>query len=691
MRCEAWAASQKTGANTTTDETPGSRFLIEPSRPVFLSYASQDSGAAQRICKALGAAGIEVWFDQGELRGGDAWDQSIRRQIKHCALFIPVISRHTHERAEGYFRLEWKLAIDRSHLIMANKAFLLPIVIDDTDDDDENVPEKFRELQWIRLPGGDATRAFVERVQYLLSVEASTRIRPGADSRTVPTRERPLKSWSSILTVVVLILAGVAYLAIDKPWISKAAATRVFAPSASIAVLPLANESGDSSQQYFSDGISEDLITILSQFQGLKVIGRTSAFQFRDSEDDSRSIGAKLGVAHLLEGSVQRSGDTVRVSAELVDTADGSTEWSQRFDRPYKDLFALQDEITRAVAGALRAKLLLGEQSVAQSDRSPAGSLEAYNALLLGRFYAFRSNEGDLRKAIENYTRATQLDPHYALAWSGLAEAWAALGYAFLAGAPAQEAYAKAREAADRALAISPELASPYLIRGLLLQENDFNWRGAEAEFRRAQALAPNDGQVKFYLGNLFASFGDVDAAIELTRQALTRDPLRANWYNWLAIYFSAQDSLGEAERAVRKAIELQPTGAQYHGTLAIIEIQRGNAQAALAAAQQEPSGLAQDVALALARQIGSDRGAADTALRTLIDKDANSAAYSIADAYALRNQAKETFAWLDRALSNRDANITAMLVDPIILRYRDDPRFAAFCRKVGLPVPRSL
>jgi TolB-like protein/Tfp pilus assembly protein PilF len=664
--------------------------LAEPSRSVFLSYASQDSEAAQKICQALRAVGIEVWFDQSELRGGDAWDQSIRRQIKSCSLFVPLISRHTHERAEGYFRLEWKLGIDRSHLIMANKAFLLPVVIDDTGDDDENVPDKFREIQWTRLPGGETAPSFVERVQRLLAGEASTTNRAAGDSPRIREGAAKVRTLTPYLSVAVagLILAGAAYFAIDKPWMSKSSALPVSASAASIAVLPLTNESGDPSQQYFSDGISEDLITTLSQFQGLKVIGRTSSFQFRASEDDSRSIGAKLGVAHLLEGSVQRSGGTVRVNAELINTADGSTEWSQRFDRPYGDLFALQDEITRAVAGALRLKLLPGGQAVAQSDRSPGGSLEAYNALMLARFYAYRSNERDFRKAIEYYTQATQLDPRYALAWSGMAEAWAALGYAYLSGAPAQQAYVKAREDADRATEISPDLASAYLIRGLLLQLNDFNWSGADAEFRRALALAPNDGQVMFYVGNLRATFGDVDGAIELTRQALIRDPLRANWYNWLAIYLSAKNSLDEAESAIHKAIELQPTGAQYHGTLTIIEVQRGNAQAALAAAQQEAPGSARDAALALARQIGGDQIAADAALSALIDKDAHSAAYWIADVYALRNQAGETFAWLDRAVSNHDANIPALFTDPFILRYRDDPRFAAFCRKVGLLVP---
>jgi hypothetical protein len=156
--------SESAPACSTTNKTWGQMPVAEPSRAVFLSYASQDAEAAQRICEALRAAGIEVWFDQSELRGGDVWDQSIRKQIKTCALFIPVISHATHDRREGYFRLEWKLAVDRSHLMDAEMAFLLPVVIDDTRDDDERVPERFREVQWTRLPGGDATPTFVERV-----------------------------------------------------------------------------------------------------------------------------------------------------------------------------------------------------------------------------------------------------------------------------------------------------------------------------------------------------------------------------------------------------------------------------------------------------------------------------------------------------------------------------------------------
>jgi TolB-like protein/Tfp pilus assembly protein PilF len=674
--------------------------VTEPTKAVFLSYASQDIEAAQSICNALGAAGIEVFFDQSELRGGDAWDKKIRREIHDCALFIPIISAHSDARHEGYFRREWRLAVERAGDMSDRIAFLVPVVIDGTSDSHADVPDRFREVQWTRLPGGETPPAFVERVQRLLAPEASTATHAPASAVIVaaptPRKQRP-PSWRSnrVLAVAVagaILSAMVAYFAIHKPWITKPPLSIASAsPAASIAVLPLTNESGDAKDQYFSDGISEDLITALSQFPGLKVIGRTSAFQFRDSKDDSRSIGAKLGVAHLLEGSVRRAGEMVRVSAELIDTVDGSTQWSERYDRPYKDLFALQDEITRAVAGALRAKLLPGEHAEAQTERPPNGSLEAYNALLQGGFYFHRQTEADNRRAIEYYTRATQLDPRYALAWSRLSIAWSVHGSVFLEGAPQQEAYAKAREATDRALALSPDLAAAHIARGSLLQLADFDWSNAEVEFRRALELAPNDGEAKFALADQLATFGKLEQAIALMRQAIATDPLAHDWYAYLAYYLSLANRLDEAEQAIHRAIGLQPLAEFHYSTLASIEVQRGNAQAALAAAQQEPLGHARDSALALAFQIGGDRNAADAALKVLLEKDADNQAYEIAEVYALRNDAKATFEWLDRALKNRETNVGYILSDPFILRFKDDPRFAAFCKKVGLPTPAEV
>lgn len=497
-----------------------------------------------------------------------------------------------------------------------------------------------------------------------------------------------------------MVLLGLGYFALCKrhspaavvaiPAPTRSAATPASAgASNSIAVLPLSNLSGDPNQRYFSDGLSESLITALAQIPALKVIGKSSSFLFRDSKESPHQIGEKLGVAHLLVGSVERFGDQIRVSAELIDTSDGVTVWSQQYDRAYQNLFALQDEITRAVAKALKAKLLPGASAANEDDRPPCGSLPAYNALLEGRFYFDRVTEGNLPKAIDYFTEATRIDPKYALAWAELGRAESGLAGDFLNPAPARQANAKARAAVLKALALDPQLALEHAARGYVLMHADFDWQGAEAEYRRALAPAPRDSDMQFFLGSILATTGQVPEAIALTLQALSKDPLKANWYMWRAIYLSGVHRLDEAQQAVGKAIELQPTAAGYHEELAVILIQRGEAAAALQAAQQEPAGSGwRAIALALARQAGPDRSAADAALKTLIRKDGANASYQIAQVYALRGDANATFQWLDRAWSNRDPGIEYLLYDPFIVRFKDDPRFAAFCRKVGLPVP---
>ena len=457
-------------------------------------------------------------------------------------------------------------------------------------------------------------------------------------------------------------------------------------PNQSIAVLPLANEGGNADEQYFSDGLSEDLIITLSRFADLKVISRGSSFKFRDSKDDSRTMGAKLGVAHLLEGSVRRVGDAVRVSAALVLAMDGSTVWSERYDRPYRDLFALQDEISGAVAGALKAKLLAGGTVLAQTDRPPSGNLDAYNAYLQGIFYSSRATEADHVKAVAHYTKAIELDPDYARAWAGLSTEWTGYAQQFLEGEAAKTAYAEARKAADKAVQLQPGLAAGYAARATLLRNADFDWVRAEADSRRAVELAQADGGAKFSLGVSLATVGRLDEAIHLTREAIGINPLRATWQSWLSTYLTSLGRLDEAEAAIRKSLSLDPTGSGYYEQLTIIGILRGDAAAALAAAQREPEGSWQDIAVALALQIGSDRAAADAALQTLIDKDAALASMQIADVYALRRDADKTFEWLDRAWAGRDPGIDGLLFDPFILRFRDDPRFAAFCKKAGFP-----
>ncbi len=454
----------------------------------------------------------------------------------------------------------------------------------------------------------------------------------------------------------------------------------------SIAVLPLTNESGDRNQQYFSDGLSENLIVALSQFSGLKVIGRNSSFQFRDSKDDSRTIGVKLGVATLLEGSVQRSGDEVRISAELIRAADGSTIWTQSYDRPYKDLFALQDEITKAVATALKTKLLTNTTAATQTDRPPSGNLDAYSAYLQGRSHEARNTEAELRQAMAQYATATRLDPRYALAWAASARSGGWLAGEFLSGEDAKKISMQSRVAAETALRLEPNLAAAHDARGELLSSMEFDWTGAEAEYRRALQLAPNTNEAMESLGILLAARGQPEQAIALTRQALATDPMRAVTYMLLSRYLTSLGRMDESALAIRKAIALEPASGIFEATLVEIEVLRGDAKVALAEAERTLPGIWQDYALAMARQIGNDRAAANAALKLTIDKHADGMAFQIAEIYAVRRDPDQVFEWLDRAWANRDPGLQFLLVNPFILRYRDDPRFAAFCRKIGLP-----
>ena len=455
----------------------------------------------------------------------------------------------------------------------------------------------------------------------------------------------------------------------------------------SIAVLPLVNASGDASQQFFSDGLSENLIDALSKFEGLRVIGRTSSFRFRDSKEDARSIGAKLGVAFLLAGSVQRSEDVVRIRAEVVRTDDGSALWTRQYDRPYGDLFALQDELTRSIARVLKATLLSGDGK-GRTDRPPSGNLEAYGAYLQGRFNADLGGVEDTRRAIADMRRATTLDPEYAVAWSALSRNWTTLAAVGLSGDEAKRAYAEARRTGDIAIALAPDLSDAHIARGWWLESAALDWRGAEAEYRRALDVEPENLQTKFSVASMMGLLGQLDEAIRMGGEAIRDEPLSPNWWNWYSAWLSAAGRLDDAEEAIRESIKLRPKGSAAWAQLTLIQIQRGDAKAALEAARQEPEGAWREIALAMALQAGNDRPAADAALQKLITDYGDVAAYQVAQVQALRNDADATFEWLARARETRDPGVGNTMIDPLVMRYKTDPRLAAFCKSVGLPPP---
>ena len=328
------------------------------SHAVFLSYASQDAEAAQKLCDALRAAGIAVFLDQSELRGGDAWDQRIRQQIHDCALFIPIISANTASRHEGYFRLEWDLADQRTHMIARSRVFIVPVCLDATTQVAADVPESFQRVQWTRLSGGVTPAAFVERIRRLLSAEPAsgptgTTSNAARMSLAPSTRKGFLASWRSkpaLLTTIAALVLALSYVAANRlvPWKRDAEVGSAAAPAAqsapatstafnppphSIAVLPFVNLSGDASQDYFSDGLTEELLNSLTRINELQVAARTSSFSFEGEHPDIATVARKLNVGAILEGSVRRSAHTIRITAQLINSITGFHVWSKTYDR----------------------------------------------------------------------------------------------------------------------------------------------------------------------------------------------------------------------------------------------------------------------------------------------------------------------------------------------------------------------
>jgi adenylate cyclase len=670
--------------------------VAEASHAVFLSYASQDAEAAQRVCDALRSAGIEVWFDQSELRGGDAWDRKIRQQIQDCRLFIAVISAHTEARDEGYFRREWKLAIDRTHDMAEDKAFIVPVAIDGTSERSARVPDSFKHVQWTRLPNGEAPPAFVERVRRLLSPDTPPARAPiPSGSTSAPTSPVSLRQawWSTagVWGAGAMLTVALTYFVADRVWLSKrsasAATTTVNAgpqpattTDKSIAVLPFVDLSEKHDQEYFADGLSEQILNLLASIPNLKVIGRSSSFQFKGHNEDLRSIGEKLGAAYVLEGSVRRAGDRVRVTAQLINARDGVQIWSNTYERPFGDVLKLQDELAAGVARAL-------ELTVRSDTLHARGSRnsEAYDFYLRG-LYSHEGYNGEAFKTAANYfQQALDLDPDFADAAAELGRM--SLFEAEFGYAPAAPTYERARRMLETAIRLDPTSGTAHAWLGYIHMSYRWDWGSATAEMLEALRLAPREPIVQFSAARLAMALGHWDQAIGLLTAASARDPLFAALYNSLSEIYLRTDRLPDAEAAERRVLELSPTYSSAPYNLAKVLLAQGRPADALAlitSRQQNTSDRPTALAViyhALGRKVDSD-----AQLAVLVRQYQNDQALQIADVFAFRGEADEAFHWIDRANRQRDDGLYLIKVDPLLKNIEADPRYKAFLRKMNLP-----
>ena len=692
--------------------------MSDSGKAVFLSYASQDAAAARKICEALRAAGVEVWFDQSELRGGDAWDAKIRKHIKECALFVPVISANTQARHEGYFRLEWRLADQRTHLMGRAKAFLLPVSIDETLDNEADVPDSFIAVQWSRLPAGEIPPAFCEQVKKLLGGGTVAGVadpgRTPASARPATSKQTPKKTFRSWLVPAIVGIAATLAVGIWQPWrnaastdskvstvltassggakpfddIKHVAGTPVVLATEhanaegmtktdqkSVAVLAFANLSDDKDTEYFSDGISEELLNVLAKIPALKVSARTSAFYFKGKQVPIAEIAKQLGVAYVVEGSVRKSGDRVRITAQLIKAADGFHVWSDTFTRELKDIFALQDEIAGLIAQNLSLKIGMSPAS-APREVDP----EAYRLMLLGRSLINQATPANSAQAVRYLQESIHRDEKFAQAWAWLAMArWVSASSGW---EPFESGFKAAREAAQQALSLQPDLPEAQTAMGCFFYGYEWDWGRARASFQQAALLAPGDALVVSNLARLAITVGQTDESVRFGRRAAELDPLNSYVQYALCMAYLQAGRFAELEKQAVQFKDLSRVGLKFQ---ALAYLLQGRNEQALQVAEQLQVESPRLFLLTVTQWALRQTTESDASLEQLKAKYSAPAGYQIAEAYALRGAQDEAFEWLEASYRERDTGMIWLKNDPFLKNLHADPRWSAMLRKMNL------
>jgi TolB-like protein len=620
--------------------------VTEPSHAVFLSYASQDAEAAQKICDALRTAGIETWFDQSELRGGDAWDRQIRKQIHDCALFIPLISQHTQERLEGYFRLEWRIADQRTHLMAKSRAFLLPVCIDDTLESAAEVPESFLAVHWLRLPAGSSLAELSARLSALLAGDPST----ASQSQSRAASSQLARSGTD---------------------------TPLQVRQKTIAVLPFRDLSEKKDREYFADGIAEEILNLMSRVPALRVIARTSSFRFRGKSDDLGSIATQLGAGFVVEGSVRQSGSRVRVSARLIDTTDGVQRWSNSYERDISDVLTVQEEIAVNLVSALQLEVT---PDVLTNLRAPPASTEAYDAFRRGLHAAHRFDQAGLQQAIGHLRRALELDPAFVQPAVSLAAI-----FCFLTEwqrLPPSKGFEEARAAANLALQLDPGNPGAHAWLGNIHTCYDWDRAAAAREINTALQLAPNDVFVLMLAAKERLVVGDWTESLRLLNLAISVDPFQAVVFVMRGLLFQRINHTSDAKKDFRRVLEISPAWPRVHSRIAEALLVEGNPEAALAELQQDtPCSLK---GLALVNHALKRHDESDAALARLVSHRASIAPMSIAQVYAYRGQIEEAFEWLERAIAQKEVTTNYIRGDPLLSLLVADPRYARCLHKMN-------
>jgi TolB-like protein len=659
-----------------TDSAPATPHPAQ----VFISYASPDAAIAAALVEALERHGIACWIAPRDVDAGALYADAIVRAIGAARAFVLVLSENSidssHvgkevERACSKKRPIFALRMDAAPLTPALEYFL-------------------SESQWVDAQAGKMEPAYAKLIGAIRkSAQAAPGISPAVTSSAATTpaadprgRRNRILFAAGFAAVVVTIVALLA----DKFWLAKhdtveqrtTSATNLVSDK-SIAVLPFTDMSEKKDQEYFADGMAEEVLDLLAKLPGIRVIGRTSSFQFKGKTEDLRAIGRTLGAAYVVEGSVRKSGDRLRVTAQLIGTHDGSHVWSETYDEDFGDVLKIQDRMAAGIVRALQV-------TVGADDLQPRPLLkngEAYDLYLRGRHAFDRFDKVGFETAAGYFEQALEREPSYVRAAEWLA--WAHEFISEWGYVPPREGFERARRSAQRALVLNPGSGDAHAVLGDVHVIYDWNWSAAAEEGRLARRFAPHSANVVVSLSDLARALGHSDEAAGIINSAFIVDPLFAAWHESLGNIRYRTGRLTEAEKELRETLEISPTYASGHFYLGQILLAQGKLDAALSEMQQEEPDAGRDTGLAIVYHAMGRRAESDTALGRLTQERAGDAAFEIAQAHAYRGEIDQAFSWLNRAYDQKDVELFLIKGDPLLKNLDGDPRYKAFLHKMNL------
>ena len=484
-------------------------------------------------------------------------------------------------------------------------------------------------------------------------------------------------------TIIAILIAALGFMLVDKFYLSAGNGEPVDEIKPSVAVLPFVNMSDDKDNEYFSDGLSEELLNLLAKIPQLHVAGRTSSFQFKGENQDLRQIGEMLNVANVLEGSVRQSGTRLRITAQLINAETGYHLWSETYDRELTDVFAIQDEIATNVVDALRLKLLGDEVPILAHGTD---NVEAYNLYLQARYLADRTTEADLLNAIEALKRAIEIDPGYAQAYALLAEStqWLIVGFVGAHHTNIVDGFAEVNHYADTALRLDPDLPDALMAKANSILSNEFNYGLAAEYYLRALEIDPNNVNVTGWLAFLFMARGEHEEAIAMMRRMVVLDPLSVRAHRGLGDAYRAAGKSDDAIMAFERALELEPGTARVHGRLARMALARGDFETAAAHTSREPVQWVREMLAIMVNGKGENSESYRAAVAAYAETYGEANSFQMAELYGFVDDVDNVFKWLQKGVDIKDPGIPWMTVSEFLVSSHDDPRWASILEQAG-------